>query len=187
MPHDQLHSPLAVKYAQAILQLTKEPGEAETIGQELNSLRTLLIEYPIGQALLVDPAIGMIERQALLDRVFKGRVSDLLLNFLHVVGEKGRLNLLISIAGAYKELLEKRQCKVEVDVTVVRRLDDQAFESVRQRIGSALKMDVVLHQYVDERILGGMILRVQDKLIDGSVRTQLSAMRERILSAQDRA
>jgi F-type H+-transporting ATPase subunit delta len=182
MERDQLHSPLAVTYADALLELTSEPGEAETVGQELADLRGLLLDNPLAQAVLVDPAIGDTERSAMLDRVFSGRVSGLMLKFLHILGEKGRLNLLIAIAGAYHDLLDKRACKIEVDVTVARRLDQQAFETVRQRIGGALKMDVVLHQYVDEHILGGMILRVQDKLIDGSVRTQLGALREKILA-----
>jgi len=183
MDQDQLHSPLALTYAQALLELAKEPGEAETVGEELAELRKALLADPMGMELLNDPALGVAERHKLLDRVFQNRVSPLVMNFLHVLGEKGRLRLLLAIAGEYHDLLDKRAGKIEVDVTVAFRLDEQTFENVRQRIGTALKKDVVLHQYVDEKILGGMILRVQDKMIDGSVRTQLSALRQRILDA----
>jgi F-type H+-transporting ATPase subunit delta len=184
MDQENLHSPLAATYANALLELTTEPGEAETVGQELADLRTILRDDRMAMAVLNDPALGDTERQSLLDRVFQGRVSPLMMKFLHVLAEKGRLGLLIAIAGAYQDLLDKRAGKVEVDATVAFRLDEATFESVRQRIGGALKKDVVLHQYVDEKILGGMVLRVQDKLIDGSVRTQLAAMRERILEAR---
>jgi len=184
MDRDELHSPLAATYAQALLELATEPGEAETIGQELADLRAILRGDQMVMALLNDPALGGTERHNLLDRVFQDRVSPLVLKFLHVLGEKGRLRLLIGIATAYHGLLDKRAGKIEVDVTVATRLNDQAFETVRQRVGVALKKDVVLHQYVDEKILGGMVLRVQDKLIDGSVRTQLGALREKILAAR---
>lgn len=183
MPRNEFQSPLATTYASALLELTKAPGEAETVGMELGDLRQIVRGDPMVMPLLVDPAIGDTERQALLDRVFKGRVSDLMMNFLHLLAEKGRLNLLPEIASAYQDLLDKRAGKVEVDVTVAAKLDEQQFQTVRQRIGTALKKDVVLHQYVDPRILGGMIVRVQDKLIDGSVKTQLAALREKILAA----
>jgi F-type H+-transporting ATPase subunit delta len=188
MEKDNLHSPTAITYAQALLELASEetdtPGSAEIIGVELADLRKMLLDEPMAIALLSDPAISHDERDNLLDRVFGGRSSPLLVKFLHVLNEKGRLNLLSSIAGVYQDLLEKQQGKVEVDVTVAHRLDEQAFQSVRQRVGTALKRDVVLHQYVDEGILGGLVLRVGDKLIDGSVKAQLAAMREKILSGR---
>ena len=84
---------------------------------------------------------------------------------------------------AYEDLLDERLGKVEVDVTVAVRLSPDELESVRQRIGAALKKDAVIHQYVDESIIGGMILRVEDRVIDSSVRYQLEAMRKNLLSA----
>lgn len=159
------------------------PGDAETVGQELADLRKIIVEQPLVTALLVDPAIGQEERHRLLDRVFQNRVSPLLMKFLHVLAEKGRLNLLASIAGAYAHLLDQRQGKVEVDVTVAQRLDAPALEAVRQRVSAALRRDAVLHQYVDPSIIGGLILRVQDRMIDGSVRAQLADMRRRLIES----
>ena len=188
MEQDNLHSPVAISYAQALLELATEktdsPGGAEMIGDQLAALRKVVLDEPLAMPLLIDPAIGGDERHKLLDRCFKGRVADLLLSFLHILSEKGRLYLLNAIASAYHELLDKRLGKVEADITVARRLDDAALEGVRQRLAVALKRDVVLHQYVDERILGGLVLRVGDKLIDGSVQAQLEAMREKFLTAR---
>jgi F-type H+-transporting ATPase subunit delta len=188
MRPDNQNSPLAKTYAEALLELavgqTELPGGAEVIGVQLGAIRIIIREEPLVTPLLVDPAIGGDERHNLLDRVFKGRVADLLLNFLHVLADKDRLNLLYQICGAYQIMLDERVGKVEVDMTVAHRLDDAAAEHVRQRIGYALNRDVVLHQYVDEKILGGLILRVGDKLIDGSVQAQLEAMKEKFLAAR---
>jgi F-type H+-transporting ATPase subunit delta len=188
MQDETFHSPVVITYAEALLELaagqSDSPAGPETIGQELAALRKITLADPLVMPLLVDPAIGHEERHNLLNRVFSGRLSTLLMNFLYVLCDKGRLNLLPSIAGGYQELLDKRLGKVEVDVTVAHRLDDASLETVRQSVGAALKRDVVIHQYVDEKILGGMILRVQDKLIDGSVRTQLASMREKILASR---
>jgi F-type H+-transporting ATPase subunit delta len=88
------------------------------------------------------------------------------------------------IARAYDELLDERLGKIEVDVTVAQRLGPDQLEQVRRSVSAALKKDAVVHQYVDESIIGGLVLRVQDRLIDASVRAQLEGMRRRMLGAE---
>jgi F-type H+-transporting ATPase subunit delta len=188
MDQDKLFSSVGRSYAEALLQLAQTqselPGGAEIIGQQIGLLRKIIRDEPLAIPLLVDPAIGLAERHNLLDRLFKGRLADLLLKFLHVLCEKGRMELLNSICGAYQELLDESKGTVEADLTVAHRLDPAALETVRQRISAALKRDLVLHQYVDEKILGGLVLLVGDKLIDGSVRAQLAAMKDRFRAAR---
>ncbi len=104
----------------------------------------------------------------LFERIFRGRISDLLLNFIGVANEHGRLKLLPQMIGAYEELLQVQLGKVEVDVYVARILPADELEAVRKRVSAALKKDAVVHQYVDDSIIGGMILRVGDKLIDAT-------------------
>jgi F-type H+-transporting ATPase subunit delta len=107
-----------------------------------------------------------------------------MLHFLGLVNEKGRLALLAGISGAYDELLDQQQGIVEVDVTVAQRISAEQLETVRAKVSAALKRDAVVHQYVDEQIIGGLVLRVQDQLIDGSVRAQLLLMRQKLLGAR---
>ena len=73
--------------------------------------------------------------------------------------------------------------KIEVDVTVAQRLDPGTLEEVRQRISAALKKDAIVHQYVDESIIGGLVLRIEDKLIDGSVLAQLERMKRKLMQS----
>ncbi|HEX4124026.1 MAG TPA: ATP synthase F1 subunit delta, partial [Tepidisphaeraceae bacterium] len=122
------------------------------------------------------------EKIATLSRIFGGRASDLILKFLGVLGEHDRLRLLIEIENAYADLYEEQIGNVEVDVTSVAALAPEQLELVGQRVSAVLKRSAVVHQYVDESILGGLVLRVQDKLIDASVRQQLLAIRQRLLS-----
>ena len=85
---------------------------------------------------------------------------------------------------AFDNLLDIQYGKIEVDVTVANKLNDQELESVRQKVSEALKRDAIVHQYIDESIIGGLILRMNDQLIDGSVRTQLDRMRRQLLSSR---
>jgi F-type H+-transporting ATPase subunit delta len=73
-----------------------------------------------------------------------------------------------------------------VDVIVAHRLTPEQMEVARQRITQALKRDAVVHQYVDESLIGGVVLKVGDRVIDGSVKGQLEAMRKRLLSSRPR-
>jgi F-type H+-transporting ATPase subunit delta len=184
MPKDNHQSPLAVAYAQALLDLANETKNAEAIGEELGELRQIIDANEQFAQVLADPAISNEERGQLLHRVFDGRASQLVLKFLGLVNEKNRLSLLPAIAGAYDDLLDQQRGNIEVDVTVAHPLNDDQMESVRRTVSEALKKNAVVHQFLDESIIGGIVLRVKDQLIDDSVRAQLTAMRHKLLSGR---
>ncbi len=186
MPQSMKQSGAAVQYARALLDLANEKKQAEAIGQEMSELGKIIEGNKTLSAFLSDPGISSSDRTELLNKVFKGKVSPLIMNLMGVLNSKGRLRLLHSITEAYEELLDEQLGKVEVDVTVASRLDGAALEQVRQRISQALKKDAIVHQYVDEKIIGGMVLRVDDKLIDASVKYQLEAMKRQLFAATPR-
>jgi F-type H+-transporting ATPase subunit delta len=186
MPQTNQISGTAAAYAKSLLELAGEKQLAEPIAQELAELRQIVLENHAFAQYLGDPAIGETERGEMLKRIFDGRVSPLIMNFMQVLNSKNRLGHLVAIADAYDELLDELHGKIEVDVTVAHKLAADQLEQVRQKVSTALNKDAVLHQYVDESIVGGMILRVQDQLIDGSVKAQLAAMKRKLLSARPR-
>ena len=180
----QLHaSPVALAYAQSLLELANERKSAEAVGQELASLRQIVDENPSFREVLTNPSVSIEERDRLLDRIFRHNVSELLFNTLGVLNHKHRLGLISQIAQGYHDLLDEQLGKVEVDLTVAQKLTPEQLEQSGQRISHALKRDAVVHQYVDPNVLGGVVLRVGDKLIDASVRYQLQAMKEQLLAA----
>lgn len=179
------YSPTAEAYAQSLLELANEQqSQAESIGKELSAVREIVVQNPTFAQFLADPGISQAERDATIKKIFGGRVSQLMMNFLGVLNAKGRARLLSQIADAYDDLLDEQLGKIEVDVTVAQTLTDEQLQTVRQRVSTALKKDAVVHQYVDDSIIGGLVLRVQDRLIDASVKYQLEAMREQLLAAR---
>ena len=180
------NAPVVARYARALLQLANERKQAEAVRDELNALTEVFKASPQLTGVLADPAVSEAKRATLLQQAFAGRVSPTLLNFLGVLNAKGRLGLLPDMIEAYDDLLEGQLGNVEVDVTVAQRLDAGQLEQVRQRVSQALGRTAVVHQYVDESIIGGLVLRVQDKLIDASVRFQLEQMKRRLMAAAPR-
>ncbi|MGH7214023.1 MAG: ATP synthase F1 subunit delta [Tepidisphaeraceae bacterium] len=182
MSETSSHSALSIAYARSLIELAAEQKIAEQIGQELGDLKTAIETEPVFGAFLSDPSISEDERADVLKRALDGKASPLLVNFLGVVNVKGRLGELSHIAEAYDNLLDEMLGKVEVDVTVAQKLAPDQLEQVRRRVSQALGKDAVIHQYVDDSIIGGLVLRVGDKLIDASVKYQLQAMREQLLA-----
>lgn len=180
----QRPSTSAVAYATALLQLADERRQTEPVANEMKSIGDTLAESPELRDFFTNPGITEQDRLGLIDRVFTPRLSPTTLNFVKLLNAKGKLTSLGEIADAFEMLLDERHGKVEVDVTVSQRLSPQELELVRQRIGAAIKKDAVVHQYVDESIIGGIIVKVGDQLIDGSVKAQLDAMRKRLLASR---
>jgi F-type H+-transporting ATPase subunit delta len=179
-------SSVATAYAKPLLELAREQDQAEAVGQELHGLREVVKSNPTFAEFLANPGVGEAERGEVLRRTFEGRVSPLLYNFLRVLNARGRAGLLAQVSQAYDDLLDELFGKVEVDVTVAQRLTPEELDEVRRRVSEALGKDAVVHQYVDESIIGGLLLRVQDRLIDASVRSQLRTLRNQMLSARPR-
>lgn len=186
MPQVQQLNPIAVAYARSLLELAAETGSEVKIGEELEGIGQVLTENRTFVLFLKDPSISGDERARMVRSIFGGRLSPLLLNTLLVMNNHRRLRYLPELVDAYDALLDVKLGKVEVDVTVAAKLSAAELEEVRQLVNHALKKDAVVHQYVDESIIGGLVLKVGDRLIDGSVRTQLESLREKLLVAKPR-
>ena len=181
---DTKQSSTANAYAQALMELGEERKDLQNLSTEISALGDALAEVPQLRGFFANPAITDADREIFLSRTLLPKASPLLGSFLKLLSSKGQLGLLGQICEAFDKLMDEKLGKVEVDVTVSRKLTNQELEIVRQRISTAIKKDAVIHQYVDESILGGIIIRVGDQLIDGSVSAQLESMRRKMLNAK---
>lgn len=177
-------SPAAVSYAEALLDLASVDGKENEFASELEEVQKLTISEPLFVALLRDPAIATEERWNTIKTIFQGRVSPLFLNFLGVLNEKSRFAIFGEICAGYRVLLDKKQNRVRVEVTTARLLDEQQLGEVRDRISTALGKNATIEQKVDDSIIGGLVLRVEDRLMDGSVKAQLQAMRRQLIASR---
>jgi F-type H+-transporting ATPase subunit delta len=177
-------TPAAVPYAKSMIELAEPQGQVDSIGAELADLRRVLQENPTFARFLSDPGIKQSERDAAIGRILRGRVSQLVWGLVGILNQKDRLALLGPIADAYESILEERRGIVEVDVTVAHRLSPEDLERVKNRVSQALGKQAVVHQYVDESIIGGIRLRVGDKEIDASVKHQINTLRQRLLASR---
>ena len=170
-------------YAESLFELSSAKGgmaSAQEIGAELAGLAEIIRGDKKLLEFLRTPIIDWRAREKSLQAMLGGRVSDLLLRFVLIVNRKGRSGELLDIERAYDALLQEKLGKVEVDVWTAKPVSAEALRAIKDRVGSALGKDVILHPYQDPSMIGGLKLRIGDRLIDGSVAAKLRAIRSHI-------
>jgi F-type H+-transporting ATPase subunit delta len=174
---------LAFTYARSFFFLAEGKGGRALIEEVLGQLEDILdlafADKKFGE-FLSSRALGMKDRAGSLERIFKGRVDDLTYQFLQILNRKGRLQHLAGITAAFDSLVQAKFGRIEVDVITAESIPPDALNSLRQRLATALKKEVIAHPYVDPSMIGGVKLKIGDQLVDGSIATQLRRIRDRL-------
>ncbi|MBL4700013.1 MAG: ATP synthase F1 subunit delta [Phycisphaeraceae bacterium] len=169
-------------YGLALVEMAEKANTLDDTATEIEELCKLLGEQPELATLLASRVLGVSKLAASIERLFKGQLSDLIYNFIQTVNRKGRLDKLTDIFKSFSRIVDSRNGIVEVDVYFATPLDDAALESLGQKIGAAIQRNVILNQKIDANLIGGMKLRVGDRLIDGSIVTQLKILERKIVA-----
>ena len=171
---------LSRRYAKALFQLALEEHREEEIGQEIGWFVTAYTASPLTAA-LNNPAFGVGSRKNIVVQVAKAlQLSPLAVRFLSLLLERDRLTFLPSILSRYRRLLDEMKGRVEAQVVTTSPLEGAMLDGLREVLQRISGKEVVLHQDTDPGLIGGVIIQLEGKIYDGSVRTQLEKMRERI-------
>jgi F-type H+-transporting ATPase subunit delta len=170
-------------YASALIDLAAEANQLDEVANEVADLGKLLETEPGLQRLVDSRVLSIEERAGVIDRVFKGKVGDLLYRFLQVVNQKDRLSSLPDIIDAFGQLVETRRGIIRVDAYVASSMDESTANGVADRIGKSLGKTVKLTQHINEKLIGGLKIRIGDQVVDGSVETQLKLLKDKMLAA----
>ncbi len=171
---------LADVYAQGLAETLGSRAEAQTVSEELTFLAELIDQIDGAVDLLVAVTVGSDDRQALVERVFGGRVSKPVLRLLGVLGRNNRLFLLADVARQFARLLKIQAGQVEVVVRTAVTLDETTRQTLKSTLAEALAAEPVLREIVDADVIGGVVIQVGDAVYDASVAGELRRMVEKI-------
>lgn len=174
-------------YAQALLENTPDDTEAQQLVEELDALLAVVESVPEARHLLVGWGMSSDEREAMVDRIFSGRVSPKVESLIGVMNRRNRLSSLKAVILSMRKLLIKRQGKIEITLTTALPLDESQMQAVQQELVDALDQKAILRVAVDSDLLGGAMLRIGDRIYDGSIRAQLAKVRERLVAMRSKA
>lgn len=177
---------IADVYAAALYALAADAGQVDAVRGELEDLVRMAEADPALAAFLSSGAIDDDDRQRSLENIFRGRLSDTVLNTLQVLNQHGRLGLLSTLLRAYIVRQEAARGEVEVTVTSAVALDAGQKSQVEQVAASLSGKKPLIDFVVDPNILGGLVLQIGDRRLDNSLRQQLETARRLLLERTSR-
>jgi F-type H+-transporting ATPase subunit delta len=174
---------IARNYAEALFALAERGGESERCAALLEALAGAIAADERIRVTLESPRTPKPLKLRVLERAFAGRAPIGFLRWLAAVVRRGRQGLFEAISREFNALLDVKFNRVHAGVTLARRADAALQAEVTRRLSAALGKQVVSHFREDPSLLGGVVVRVGDRVIDGSVRRKLQQLRRQMLGA----
>lgn len=171
-------------YAGALLELGERHGQAEAFATALDDLVALLRSDPRFSAFLATPKVETEEKKRVFREALEGKVPALFLNFLMVVLDKRRQRMIREIAREYHALLDERLGRLHAQVTLAHEPDERFEQEIAADLSRVLGRQVIPHVNVNPQILGGIVVRYGDRVLDGSLRRRLVSLRRRLVEAE---
>lgn len=171
----------ASTYAEALFEAAREREELEDVLTDLQEFVGALQESEELQRFFYSTRIAERERRRAIDALTES-MNLSTRNFLKVLSDNGRAEILEDVARRYEELVEEHLGRVEVSLVTAVELSEETLNQVKSRLGKILEgREVVLETSVDPEVLGGAVLRFDGDMVDGSVRGQLQNLRESMI------
>lgn len=170
---------IARRYAKALLLIGKEDGQTEQYREELAALAQLMEREQTLADTIVNPLYQMGERRSVLQKVIdKLNLSKAMASFSMFLFEKGRIGFIGSINEFYQSLADELKGVARATLTTASELTDETIDKIRSALSKRTGKDVVLQVEQDPSLIGGIVTRIGDLVLDGSIKTQLLNMRE---------
>jgi len=173
---------IARNYAEALLELAKRAKDLRGWGTLIQSIADAMGRDQTLRAFLATPRIDAATKNGVLRKALVDRAPSTFVRFVESVVTHRRQMLIPEISQEYMDLVDAAENRMHANVTVAREADDKTRQLIAERLSKVFNKTVVPHLTVDERIIGGLVVRVGDTVMDGSVRRKLGTLRSRMLS-----
>jgi ATP synthase F1 delta subunit len=172
---------IGTTYGTALFEAACDRDKTELINEELLALEGVFDSEPQFYALLCSPGLGAGSKKAMITEIFKGKLSEELVNFLYVLIDKRRVGQCHVIAKAYRKLHNEKLGVSKGTIYSAVPLEGDRLERMEKETGRLLRKNVKLENRVDGKLIGGVRIYIEGKLIDASIRTRLDSMKEQMI------
>jgi ATP synthase F1 delta subunit len=173
---------LARVYAESLFQVAREKGKLDVIRDQLGAFADAVAESRDLQVFLFSPYFSSTEKRDGIARAVTGAEPELV-NFLELLAEKHRMPVIFRIRRRFEELWARENKQLEVRLTSAVELDPQVVERVGAEIERQTDRKIELETEVDRDMLGGLVLRVGNMVVDASLRGRLEKLRKEVAQA----
>ncbi|MBO8138132.1 MAG: F0F1 ATP synthase subunit delta [Desulfotomaculum sp.] len=177
-----LRGAVARRYAQALYEIAQEKQGLDALEKELKGV-TAVIEGEKGlQKILFHPQITAAEKKDVLTQLFKDRVSETTMNFLYLIVDRHREMFITDIVEEFINLANEARNIIDAQVISARELTAGQKKSLADVLNRLAGKEVSPEYKVDPSLIGGVVVRIGDKVIDGSVKHKLESLKQRLMS-----
>lgn len=180
-----LKDSIAQRYATALYELATERGELARVTAELDSFIAALRLDPELRVFYDSPVVDRRVKEQILHATLDGRAGELTLNFIVLLVRKRRENLIESAVRQVHEMLDRDAGRETATVGTPMPLRPGRLEELAQQLSGLYRRTIVPHTKVEPELLGGLVVRVGDRYVDGSVSGKLEEMRRHLLATAD--
>jgi ATP synthase F1 delta subunit len=170
---------IAKVYARSLFEVARESGKLDQVREQLGQFVDALNENRELAVFFFSPYFSISEKQDALGRVLVG-AEEIFVNFLELLIEKHRMPVIFRIRQAFEQLWEEANRTLPVEITSAIELDEGTTESLARQIAERADRKVKLATRVDPEILGGLVVRVGNSILDASIRNRLEQLRRHV-------
>ncbi|HKN68102.1 MAG TPA: F0F1 ATP synthase subunit delta [Gemmatimonadaceae bacterium] len=175
-------STIARNYAETLLELARRAGDLTAWGQAVDDVAEAMQNNRTLRLFLESPRVSAAQKNQILGRAFEGQLPHVFVRFLQALVNHRRQMLLPQIAHEFHDLVDQVEGRLHANVTVASEPGDGERRAIASELSRAYNKQVVPHFSVNPAILGGVVVRVGDTVLDGSVRRRLASLRTRMLT-----
>jgi F-type H+-transporting ATPase subunit delta len=168
-------------YASVLLDIGREKGLLDVFSEELAAFNECVRSENDFSVFLELPGVDLEKKKHFIEKVFSGKTSSEFIDFICVLIDNGRNNELEQIEEAYSELMDDEKKSIRVNMTTGVAIDQTVRDSAAAMLSKKFGKNVILEERVDPSIIGGIVLRAGDTIIDGSVSTRIRKLKEKLL------
>lgn len=164
------------RYAQALFDLSKSDNSTDKIYEDLKMIAESLREYPELKTLLSHPVISNQDKKDMFNQIFSGKISKFTANVIMLLIDKKRESLIPEVAELYREMYNNLHSKVVADVYTSVEIGQAELSLLRKKLELYLNKQVEIDTHVDQSVIGGVLVKIGDRVIDGTLRTKFENM-----------
>jgi F-type H+-transporting ATPase subunit delta len=173
---------IAEVYARSLFEVAKEHGDLDEVREELGQFADALSQERQLAVFFFSPYFSSAEKKDGLTKLIDG-ADDIFMNFLEALIERHRMPAIFRIRNRFDEMWDDENHLLPVQVTSAIELDEKTIRSIGDRIGEQTGLKVELSSEIDPDILGGIVLRVGNFILDASIRNRLNQLRKQVAQA----
>lgn len=174
----------AKRYANAFLGLAIEEDILEKTKEDMLLIKNTIDASSDLQLFLKNPIIKKDHKRTAVKKIFEGKIQDITFELYELLARKDRESLLEDISKKFIELYNQHKGIIKVGVTSANKLEEAQLKALKKNIERTTGKKVEFKTNVEEELIGGLRIRIEDTVVDGSVKYKLSQLKERLTSTE---